>query len=195
MLWNIRGFIFEDRLSRGWHVTRSIDHMAKDLAYYFKPIPKCDFDLSKLPRSIPQATIKAVQKEADGVASSGRENSAASNGKRGVYMKISETNKAMIGECANNHGVAATIRHFKQTGQFRDLKESSVRGWWDAYSRTYKHLKQESRKRPGSPVKVEKLPEKRRGLDHSYSVKKWKEKCSALLQPAGNWVLLSVQKL
>ena len=141
MLWNIRSFIFEDRLSWGWCVTRSVDHMAKDLTYYFKPIPKCDFDLSKLLRSIPQATIKAVQKEVDGVASSGRENSAASNGKRGVCMKISGTDKAMIGEYANNHGVTATIRHFKQTGQFRDLKESSVRGWRDTYSRTYKHLK------------------------------------------------------
>ena len=69
----------------------------------------------------------------------------------------------MIGEYANNHGVTATMRHFKRTGQFRDFKESSVRGWRDAYSRTYKHLKQESRKRPGSPVKVEELPEKRRG--------------------------------
>ena len=85
--------------------------------------------MSKLPRSIPQATIKAVQKEVDRVASSGRENSVASNGKRGVCMKISGTDKTTIGEYANHHGAVATIRHFKQTGQFRDLKEFSVRGW------------------------------------------------------------------
>jgi len=59
--------------------------------------------------------------------------------------------------------VAAAIRHLKDTGQFKELKETSVRGWRDAYFKKYKELKEESRKRPGSPVKVEELPEKRRG--------------------------------
>ena len=90
----------------------SVDHMAKDLTYYFKPKPKCNFDLSKLSRSVSQATIKAIQKEVDRVVSSDREDGAASNGKRGVYLKILGTDKAMIGEYANNHGVAAAIRHF-----------------------------------------------------------------------------------
>ena len=141
--------------------------MAKDITYYFKRQSKCDFDLSKLPPSISQATIKAVRKEVNEIVNprgDGSEDGEASNGsKRGFYIKISGKEKAIVGEYAYNHGVAAAMRHFKETGEFTKLKESTVRGWRDAYIKTYKDLKEESRKRPGSPVKVEELPEKRRG--------------------------------
>ena len=50
-------------------------------------------------------------------------------------------------ECALKNGVAATIHHFKRTGQFLSLKGTSVRGWRDAYC---KELALKSRKRPSS---------------------------------------------
>jgi len=59
--------------------------------------------------------------------------------------------------------VAAAVRHFKENGQFKEVKDSSVRGWRDVYFKKYKILKEESRKQPRGPVKVEELPKKSRG--------------------------------
>jgi len=57
----------------------------------------------------------------------GSKNGGASNGsKRGVYIKILGTDKAMIGEYTHNHRVVAAIQHFKQIGQFVNLKKSNV---------------------------------------------------------------------
>ena len=62
---------------------RIFSGMAKDITYYFKCQSRCEFDLSKIPPSISHATIKTVQNEV--------------NGKRGVYLKLSGKEKALVG--------------------------------------------------------------------------------------------------
>ena len=111
--------------------------------------------------------------------------SPAAGNKRGAYLKISAKNKAMIGEYASKNGVAAAIHHFKQTGQFLSLKETSVRGWRDAY---YKELAIQSRKRPGSPISVVELPVKRRGRPLLLSEEMERE-VKVLSNPVESWGL------
>ena len=53
--------------------------------------------------------------------------------KRGHYSFISVENKAKIAKYASEHGVTALLRHFKQTGEFTELKESTVHGWVTVY--------------------------------------------------------------
>jgi len=192
MLWNIRGFIFEDHLSWGWHVTRSVDHMTKDLTYYFKPIPKCNFDLSKIPRSIPQAIIKAVQKEVDGVLAEKilqlQMVKEVSTWRFQELIRPWLENTQIITESLLQYDISSRLANSEtsknlvfEAGETNILEPTST---WS--------------KNPESDLEVQlKLRNCQRSVveDHSYSVKKWKEKCSALLKPAGNWVLLSVQKL
>jgi len=83
---------------------------------YFKRKPKCEFDLSKIPPSISHATIKAVvviPERGDGGGLSNSGETSLTKSKRGVYIKVSGEEKAVIGKYAHDHGVAAAIRHFK----------------------------------------------------------------------------------
>ena len=73
---------------------------------------------------------------------------------RGDYMKLSLTEKATIGKCASEHGVAAAVKEFDK----KNLKESSVRDWRDAYLNDFK---QEAK--PGEKVVVTALSSKKRG--------------------------------
>ena len=137
--------------------------MTKDITYYFKGCSK--FDVSKLPPDISQSTIVAVENEVKAVVCSDKagstcETTPAAANRRGAYLKISAKDRAVIGEYASKNGVAAAIRHFKKTGRFLSLKETSVHGWRDAYC---KELATQSRKRSGSPISVVELPVKRRG--------------------------------
>ena len=135
--------------------------MAEDITHYFKQVSK--FDVSKLPLDILQSTVNAVENELKSMeitSSSSSETTPSAGNNRGVYLKISAKDRAMIGEYASKNGVAAAIHHFKQTGQFLSLKETSVRGWRDAYC---KELAIQSRKRPGSSISIVELPLKRRG--------------------------------
>jgi len=97
--------------------------MAKDITYYFKRQSRCEFDLSKIPPSISHTTIKAVQNEVNGVIVNPQQDdggaSSTNGGKRGVYLKLSGKEKALVGEYAYNHGVATAMQHFKSTGQLK----------------------------------------------------------------------------
>lgn len=77
--------------------------------------------------------------------------------KRGEYSKFIPKEKAKVAEYASKNGVAASLRYFKRTGEYTDLKESTLRGWKTIYCK-----KLSSRKRDLSSGEIE-LPEKRRG--------------------------------
>ena len=53
--------------------------------------------------------------------------------KRGRYDFFSPENKAKVAKYASENGVTASLHHFKQTGEFNNLKESTVRGWAKQY--------------------------------------------------------------
>ena len=53
--------------------------------------------------------------------------------KRGRYDFFSPENKAKVAKYASENGVTASLHHFKQTGEFNNLKESTVRGWVKQY--------------------------------------------------------------
>ena len=77
--------------------------------------------------------------------------------KRGEYQKLSSEEKAVVGKYGSEHGVAAAVRHFKSL----NVKESSVRGWKNAYE---KELKERSKEADlCEPVAVPALPSKKRG--------------------------------
>ena len=91
---------------------RVFSGMAKDITYNFKRQPRCKFDCLKY--HISHATIKAVQNEVNGVVANSRQNDggalSTNGGKRGVYLKLSGKEKALVGEYTYNHGVATAIR-------------------------------------------------------------------------------------
>jgi len=128
----------------------------KDITYYFKQAKP-----SVLPSSVSQSTIECVNRELKSISSG---SGASGNGKqncRGEYIKLSDTERATIGEYAAKHGPAATICHFKKEGSFPNLKESSVRGWRDAYRQEV--FNQSTDRKRDRPVEVTELPQKRRG--------------------------------
>ena len=43
------------------------------------------------------------------------------------------TKPAKVAKYASENGVTASLRHFKQTNEFNNLKESTVRGWVKQY--------------------------------------------------------------
>ena len=92
----------------------------KDLTYYFKCAGP-----SSLPSSLSQATIDSVNRDLSGVLSVSQSIGPKS---RGEYLKINAKERAAIGDYAAKNGIAAAIRHFKQNGDFQNLKESSIRG-------------------------------------------------------------------
>ena len=49
------------------------------------------------------------------------------------YDFFSPENKAKVAKYAAENGVTASLHHFKQTGEFNNLKESTVRGWVKQY--------------------------------------------------------------
>ena len=53
--------------------------------------------------------------------------------KRGRYDFSSPENKAKVAKYALENGVTASFHHFKQTGEFNNLKESTVHGWVKQY--------------------------------------------------------------
>ena len=83
-----------------------------------------------------------------------------SSGKRGSCAKHNTEKKALIGKYASQHGVAATVRHFKKFKGIK-LKESSVCDWKKQF------MKSIAKKRLSVEVRedfvVTKLPENRKG--------------------------------
>ena len=76
--------------------------------------------------------------------------------KRGEYLKITLKEKVIIGKYASEHGVASAVKKVKT----KNLKESSVRDWQDAYLREFDELK---KAKPGEEVSVKELSSKKRG--------------------------------
>ena len=56
-----------------------------------------------------------------------------SRNERGCYEFCSPENKAKIAKYASENGITASLRHFKLTSEFNNLKESTVRGWVKQY--------------------------------------------------------------
>ena len=53
--------------------------------------------------------------------------------KRKHYNKLTAKEKTKIASCAVKNGVTAALNHFKHTGEFTELRKSTVHGWKDAY--------------------------------------------------------------
>ena len=119
--------------------------MAKSIKSYFKPtVPTSN--CSSLPEAAILAAKKEVKKEEERMVKAGN--------KRGMYGRVSAEDKAKIGKYATENGVTASLRHFRRSDDFSDLKESTVRGWMNAYKKqlgkTFTDL-------------VTELPDKKRG--------------------------------
>ena len=92
------------------------------------------------------------------------ERTAAGGMKRGRYEFCSPTNKAKVAKYASENGVTASLRHFKQTNEFNNLKESTVRGWVKQYRNELPRAAGElSSETPTGAGIVENLCEKKRG--------------------------------
>ena len=96
----------------------------KDITYYFKQVKR-----NVLPSNVSQSTIECVKRELKSILS---HSASCSHGNgqqkiRGEYIKLSDEERATIGEYAAKHGPATAIRHFKKEGSFPNLKEASVR--------------------------------------------------------------------
>ena len=72
-------------------------------------------------------------------------------------MKLTLKEKATIGKYAGEHGVASAVKKFKT----KNLKESSVRDWRDAYLREFNEKLKKAK--PGEEVSVKELSSKKRG--------------------------------
>lgn len=125
----------------------------RDLDFYFKR--GADGESASLPTNISQRTIDAVNRELEAI----RVPNGGSK-KRGVYNKVTDEERAIVGEHAAKHGIAAAMRYFKQ--RFPNLKEATVRGWKNQYLKEF-CIRSRDRKRGASPVQIEVLPSKRRG--------------------------------
>lgn len=125
--------------------------MSKNIKDFFKPVHS---DISSYCPEVPQAAVLAAQKE----IVKEEEKASQSGKKRGPYQEISSENRAKIGKYAAETGVTACIRHFKSKGKFTDLKESTVRGWMNAYKKEMKTAGKSvttlSEKRKGRPLLI-----------------------------------------
>ena len=83
--------------------------------------------------------------------------SPAKKRKRGKYQHFTPEDKATIGRYASEHGVASTVKRFKE----KSLKESTVRDWRDLYRKVLSEKAKTAK--PGGEVRVTELPSKKRG--------------------------------
>ena len=109
----------------------------------------------KAPIAVCPAEVRGVKEELKSL----HESETKREARRGNYEKTSAGDKARVAEYASKNGVLAAIRHFKQTGEFANLKESTVRGWKSTYCMKLAF----SRKRDVEVEAIVELPEKRRG--------------------------------
>ena len=118
-------------------------------------LPKPDGSLSQC---IPSSSIVNANEELAKFRNfaDGNDVSCVTAGKRGAYSKLSTAVRAKI---AAENGVAATIRHFCITGEYPNLKESSVRTWRNTYTAELER----KRKMRDDNMDIEELPKKRRG--------------------------------
>ena len=103
---------------------------------------------------VPSSAISAANDQVDHVLSTSKKPSRA----RRAYQKLSADKKAEIGEKAAETGVSATVRYYASKIP-EPLKESSVRGWKNAFLREKKRLRSEGKQ--GTEIKE--LPSEKRG--------------------------------
>ena len=102
----------------------------------------------------PPSIVNKVYKEVCGASASSNHKS---KGKWGEYQTFSDTEKAIVGKYASEHGVTSAIRKFKD----KNLKESTVRYWRHYYNREVARLRKEVK--VGESVTVDSLPSKKWG--------------------------------
>ena len=156
------------------------DHMAKtsttkDLDFYFKR--HTDGQSASLPTSISQATIDAVNREVGAIVGN---DSTSGRNTRGEYIKVTDEERAIIGEHAAKHGTAAAMCFFKQDKRFPILKEATVRGWKNLYLRELR-IQSQGRKCHAPPVQIEVLPSKHRGRPFLLG-EKWEDEVKSFVK-------------
>ena len=76
---------------------------------------------------------------------------------RSPYLKATHEQKVIVGKYASENGIVSTIRRYQKDFS-GSLKESTVRGWRNAYT-----LELKARKRAGKDIDVKTLPAKKVG--------------------------------
>ena len=74
--------------------------------------------------SLPPNVVASGLKEVNKVQTSDERNGR----KRGRYGIFSAKDKAKVAKYASENGVTASLKYFKRTQEFNDLKEPTVRG-------------------------------------------------------------------
>ena len=96
--------------------------MSKSITEYFRPVGAKKNDCnSSLPPKILHSALREVRKAEEKIEETGS--------KRGNYAFYTGENKAKVAKFAAENGVTKAMRHFKETKEFPDLKEPTVRGW------------------------------------------------------------------
>ena len=141
---------------------------------YFKPacasiLPPPDGPLSRIvPSSSIQAANEAVKAALPDAAAAGMKPNIKKK-KRGVYMKHSDEEKAMIGNYAVQHGTSGALQHFND--DFPNLKWTTVNDWKVTIIRKIK----QDRARGMKCEPVVKLEGKKRGRPSTLSEELSKE--------------------
>ena len=129
---------------------------------YFSKKPKATGVALPSPNEVQKVlptTVLAINKEVEKVvAGSTSEEKSAVTGKRGPYVKLTASQKALVRRRAAEHGVTSALHHFKTRNSEFDLKETTVRRLKKEY---LTELKKRKRDEVSEPV-VE-LPSKKRG--------------------------------
>ena len=124
--------------------------MSRSITDFFKPSRTNQERGSALPHGYVRSAIKETKKV--------EEDAERIGSKRGDYAVISAENKARIARYASENGVTASLRHFKRSGEFKDLKEATVRGWVKRFKSELSSLGTAS-----SSTDISELNEKKRG--------------------------------
>ena len=123
---------------------------------YFTVKQRDEPELEKVVSSAVAEAVKTELKRVAGVKRATDAEGVSSERKRGAYEKVTPECKAKIAKYTAENGIAAAIRHFEKIHTFPNLKESTVRGWKNAYCADLK-------KKKGVDKPVNELPEKQTG--------------------------------
>jgi len=121
------------------------------------------FKLKKPTLPDPEGPLSA-RVSSDCIREANKEVSEALKGKRAPYIKATQDQKAVVGKYAAGHGVVNAMRRYQKDFPGDVLKESTVRGWRDAYLTVVDERVKEAKKRRASPdLDVQTLPKKKCG--------------------------------
>ena len=125
------------------------------LNYFSKkdtPLPSPNGFLSAV---VPSGAIKSMNKEVEKVITESNKEKR----KRGPYAKFTDSQKALIGKRATEHGVTSSIRYFNKKYPEFDLRETTVRRFKNEYLTEMKKRRREET----ALEAVTELPSKKRG--------------------------------